>query len=169
MASFEERRQRSFELAADGTKQLIALSTGIVAFTITFSADLLGSATPSWKVVAILSWILHLISTVFGLLTLFALTGQLEPKADEAREETWTIATIWAPSVRFLMAVQQVAFGAALIVTIVFGAGVAFSDADDNADNRPAREYYFFTDSTPVRQASPPPVRPDTEPARPEK
>ncbi|MGB9236849.1 MAG: hypothetical protein WCC04_20765 [Terriglobales bacterium] len=69
-----ERDKKAFDFAADLTKQLITLSTSIVTLTFLFSKDLQG---PKWLAVVI--WMLFLLSTVCGLWTLMSLTGTLAP------------------------------------------------------------------------------------------
>jgi hypothetical protein len=70
----DERQKKAFDFAADLTKQLITLSTGIVTITLLLSKDLIG---PRWLAVA--AWTFYLLSTVFGLWALMALTGTLAP------------------------------------------------------------------------------------------
>ena len=67
---------KSFDFAADVAKQLITLATAIITVMITFSKDILG--TNSHYIAWLLSsWILFLLSIVFGIFTLMALTGVL--------------------------------------------------------------------------------------------
>ncbi len=68
---------KSFEFAQDLTKQLITLSTGIMALEITFSKDLIHKITDCARYYALISWVAFLLSIVFGMITLMALTGNL--------------------------------------------------------------------------------------------
>ena len=70
----DEREKKAFDFAADLTKQLITLSTGIVTITLLFSKDFVGS-----RLLAVGAWIFYLLSTIFGLWALTALTGTLAP------------------------------------------------------------------------------------------
>lgn len=67
----------AFKFASDLSKQLITLSTGILALTITFTKDLLGRV-PRKKVWTLkFSWIAYLSSIFCGIWHLMALTGTL--------------------------------------------------------------------------------------------
>lgn len=67
--------------AADTTKQIITLSTGVIALTITFLEKVIQPATPSaaravpWSMFA--AWILFGLAILFGVVTLGAITGTL--------------------------------------------------------------------------------------------
>ena len=74
----DENIKMAFTFAADSTKQLIVISTAILAFTITFSKDFLGNRTYLSKRWIVASWIFLLLSILFGIVTLLALTGTLE-------------------------------------------------------------------------------------------
>lgn len=74
-------QEKAFDFASDTTKQLLTLSTAILALTITFLKDVLGgSASTSDKVLLAISWALFLVSIGAGLVTMMALTAELEPK-----------------------------------------------------------------------------------------
>jgi hypothetical protein len=96
-----EWREKSFDFASDVTKQLIALATGVVTITITFSKDVLSLAAGAHRGVLGTGWVAFLISVIAGLFTLLALTGQLK-KEDEG--------SIWAGGVRTLSAIQILSF-----------------------------------------------------------
>jgi hypothetical protein len=69
-----EYQKKSFDFAADLTKQLITLSTSIVTATLLF-----GDHFPKQSLLVVWAWTFYLASTVFGLWTLMALTGILAP------------------------------------------------------------------------------------------
>jgi Domain of unknown function (DUF4440) len=77
-----ERVQKAFDFASDSTKQLITLSTGIVALTITFGKDVFQTTPFYAKVLLVIAWVIYLLSISFGILTLLSLTGVLEPDPD---------------------------------------------------------------------------------------
>jgi hypothetical protein len=75
----DERQKKAFDFAADLAKQLITLSTGLIALTITFWKDIVGGqhvTTPSW---AYWSWYALVLSALCGVWVLMALTGELQP------------------------------------------------------------------------------------------
>ena len=75
----EEQVKKAFDFAADSTKQLITLSTAILTLTITFGKDVLQKVDSGTKQNLTYSWVVYLVSIFFGILTLLALTGTLDP------------------------------------------------------------------------------------------
>jgi hypothetical protein len=109
------RVEKAFDFAADATKQLITLSTAVIAVTITFLTDVAKDAPAGTAVWLQVGWILYLLSIAFGILTLLALTGTL---ADLDAEEP---PSINARNIRRLAAGQVLSFFAAVALTLVFG------------------------------------------------
>ena len=112
-----ERRaltDKAFDFAQDATKQLIALSTGVIALTISFLKDVVKEAPPASQKYIQIAWVLYLISVVFGIATLLSLTGNLGKQESAAK-------TIYALDTRIASALQIVTFLAALTLTLVFG------------------------------------------------
>ena len=70
----------AFEFYREMTNQLISLSTGVLAFTVTFSKDVVKSL--SKKMLALLGsgWVCYLISIAAGLVTTMGLNGALLDK-----------------------------------------------------------------------------------------
>jgi uncharacterized membrane protein len=108
--AFDDRSQKAFDFAQEVTKQLITLSTSIVALTITFLHDIIGGGTSGDGLLKA-AWILYASSVVFGVLALMALTGNLEQQNP----------TVYAGNVRAMSIVQVALFLAALAFTIAFG------------------------------------------------
>ena len=75
-----EQTKLAFEFASDLSKQLITLSTGILALTITFTKDTMGVAGKPIRLL-LFSWVSYLVSIFFGIWSLMALTGSLAPLA----------------------------------------------------------------------------------------
>ncbi|MXV14528.1 hypothetical protein [Hufsiella ginkgonis] len=71
----EERQKMAFEFAADYTKQLITLATGILAFTITFLKDIHDPITGQWWLV--FAWIAFGCSIGCGIWAQMGMTGTL--------------------------------------------------------------------------------------------
>src|SRR5689334_20583813 len=72
-----KRAEMSFSFAQETTKQVLTLSTAVVAFTVTFSKDIVTGTSYDARTYITTSWILFLLSIFFGLMTLCALTGVL--------------------------------------------------------------------------------------------
>ncbi len=113
-AFMDERLKKAFDFAADGAKQLITLATGLIALTISFQKDILSNkllATP--KLLMKCSWSLYILSLFFGLWTLFALTGSLEPKTSNLSPSTRGVNVVFPAVAQILM------FIAGLILTVI--------------------------------------------------
>jgi hypothetical protein len=99
--AMDERVKKSFDFAADLTRQLITLSTAIIAAVIAFF-DKTGSAKnlASWELKAVLG--LYLVSVIFGLIMLMALTGNLTRLSKPA--------SIYARNITFFSILQILTF-----------------------------------------------------------
>lgn len=80
--ALKPNEQKAFDFAADSCKQVIALATGVLALSVTFLKDVIEphSVGPVW--ILYLSWGLLLLSVFFGVWTMLALTGSLQPRVD---------------------------------------------------------------------------------------
>lgn len=104
-----------FQLANEHAKQLITLSTGVLAITITF----LGSRpflTARWRQWLIATWTFHTISAVAGVFAMSALTGQLMPSGGLTHE----LVDIGSGA-RLFSALQFFSFMAGTFAMLVFG------------------------------------------------
>lgn len=122
----DENQKKAFDFSADLTKQIITLSTGIFTLTVTFSKDIIGSVESSNRYLLLISWILFIISILFGISTLMALTGNLDPMTknnedDKESENKPKIYTITSSNVTSTAKLQVLTFIAALILTCWYG------------------------------------------------
>ena len=127
-----DAEKTAFEAARDSTKQLLSLATGVIALTITFSKDYIGSGVPG-RWLALSSWGLFLLSAFFGLWTLNALTGN----AGAVRPKSWL--SIRSPNVTIPAGMQVLTFLLGLVMTVSYAGsatisasnvrGVAFDDS----------------------------------------
>src|SRR5271170_6324451 len=70
-------RKQAFDFLGDSTKQLITVATGVVTATVLFSKDL-DATSRDW---ALAAWIVLTISVIFGIFTLFNMSGNLNRAA----------------------------------------------------------------------------------------
>lgn len=119
-----EQEKKAFDFAADTVKQLITLATGIIALTITFSKDILGPSMLIDSTLIIISWILFIFSILFGIISLMALTGTLQP----TQNNTVVAPNIYSKNVRFPSIAQVSFFVLGLICTVIFG-GISMSNS----------------------------------------
>jgi len=73
-------KEKGFDFASDAAKQLLTLATGIVTLTVAFSGDVLALSKGNLRGWLTWCWVAFLVSIVFGLAHLYALTGQLSTK-----------------------------------------------------------------------------------------
>jgi hypothetical protein len=108
------RADKAFAFAQETAKQLITLSTAILAVSITFLKDIAPKGTPgtTWLHVA---WVLLLVSTAFGIAALMTLAGNLERPQDPGRD------SIYSPNIKLCAGAQALLFMTGLVSAIVFG------------------------------------------------
>lgn len=80
----EDLRKKAFDFASDTTKQLITLSTALIALSITFKGNF---NTVENEIFLLLCWISFFVSVLFGIGTLMALTGTLEKCTIEGEDK----------------------------------------------------------------------------------
>lgn len=107
--------KKAFDFAADLTKQLITLATGLIALTITFSKDFVKTSPLNARPFAYWAWYCFLASIAMGILTLSALTGNL------GRATATNPPNLYGPVVTLFSVLQFLTFGAGLILTVIFG------------------------------------------------
>jgi len=113
MASWTER---SFDLVTEISKQLITLSTGVIALGITFSKDFVLAASQGTRHVLAWSWLAYLGAIVSAIATLMASAGV------QGRAHTATPSPDpYARSIRFFAAVQLRLFVLGLVLTVLAG------------------------------------------------
>lgn len=103
----------AFNFAKELTLQLITLSTAVVGVSATFSKDLSPSVGSRTRSQIYLSWICFLLSIVFGLLTLGAMTGVLDNAADLAK------VSVYSSNIRALSLVQWILFLGGVLLLIL--------------------------------------------------
>lgn len=109
MPTFNEAEKKAFDFAQELTKQVITLSSGIIAVTISFVKDIAGPTAPAGaKTLLAVSWGFYILAVIFGVVTLMALTGSL------ATGRT----NITTNNARRPAAIQIASFVLALILTV---------------------------------------------------
>ncbi len=116
----DDQIKKAFDFASDSTKQLITLSTAILALTITFHKDVLLNAGSGSPLILTWAWIVYLISICLGIATLLALTGTLDP-IKKAQNGSST-ASIQGTNIRLLSAFQILSFLAGTSLVVASGA-----------------------------------------------
>jgi uncharacterized membrane protein (DUF485 family) len=151
--AMEEHQKKAFDFAADLTKQLITLSTGIIALTVTFSKDIMGGVDQENRYLLLLSWIFFVLSLFFGLLTLMALTGNLDPIPKREKQPNGTVTetkpspnlTITSSNITGTTKLQVLTFFVAIILTCFYG--YKASNNHDNKKNDHKKSYMIIRKS----------------------
>lgn len=110
--SDSSNKAKAFDFAQDATKQLIALSTGTIAITITFLRDLAAHASSDAIRSVEVAWLAHGFSILFGICTMLQLAGHLD-KSEEP--------TIYGGGITIMSLLQIVAFLVGVGFTVAFG------------------------------------------------
>jgi uncharacterized 2Fe-2S/4Fe-4S cluster protein (DUF4445 family) len=107
-----------YELANEWAKQLIALSTGVIALTVTFLEGRLSRYTRRvWALK--LTWAFHLISIMAGVMAMGALTGELAPI-----DPRLPIPETIRPMARLIAVIQFLSFLLGTLTMVAFGLGI---------------------------------------------
>ena len=101
--------------ASDLSKQLITLSSGIVALTITFTKDVVHDSKRARRLISI-AWIGYFASILCGIWELMAITGSLEPVAGLHPEASIRGSNVVIPSMA-----QILTFAVSTLLIIAFG------------------------------------------------
>ena len=121
---FDYRRQKAFDFLVEGSKQLLSVASGIIAFTVVFSKDFVSGVPLAVKVIALIAWLGLLASICFGILALYCVTGILDPGEQPKDPNGGAPAppSVWASNIRFAVKYQQIFFVFGLVATTTFGA-----------------------------------------------
>lgn len=142
--AMEENQKKAFDFAVDLTKQLITLSSAIITLTVTFSKDIIGKVDSSNRYLLLFSWIFFIVSILLGLLTLMALTGNLDPIPKKERQGDGTIKetkpnpnlTITSSNVTGTSQWQVWTFLIAIVFTCWYGYKAANSEENKNDNHK---------------------------------
>ncbi|MCP9234390.1 hypothetical protein [Lewinella sp. JB7] len=115
-----EQRKKAFDFAAESTKLLITLSTGMIALTITFSQAFISDTAKATLWPLLVAWACYLVSVVFGIATMLSLTGTLS-EVNSADETGASEPSVYAPSITGKSLLQIAFFLLALAFTCVHG------------------------------------------------
>jgi hypothetical protein len=108
--------EKAFDFAQETTKQVLTLSSGIIAITVTFLNGDLKTYPQSTRQLLEIGWALYLASILFGIVTLMALAGNLERPNQPNKQPSIYARNIVVPSI-----LQLLTFLAAVALTAAFG------------------------------------------------
>ena len=117
-------QDKSFGLVQETCKLLITLSTGFIAFTVTFSKELGGfELETAWAVFTWgATWITMIISIGAGVWVLLGITTELVPRVYDTNH----VPTIRSKRVSAPFSVQILTFAAGVFFMVLYGFGRIF-------------------------------------------
>ena len=112
---WNDRTKAAFDAARDSSKQVLTLTTAVLALSITFIDKIVGldTLTPGDRARLQWTWVIYGLSVLAGVWTLLALTGSTGSKAE---------ANINAPNVRLPALLQMLTFVGGTAMFILFAA-----------------------------------------------
>jgi len=131
----------AFTFAKEIALQLITLSTGLLALTVTFTKEILKTVTKKNKSVLRIASIILLVSILCGVWTMMALTGTLMPSKPLAHGTPYE----FGPNVRWPAGAQVILFFIGTIILVfLHGAG----------DEKTSKDEFKFVAEQPVKLAA---------------
>ena len=136
----EDIRKKAFDFASDTTKQLITLSTALIALSITFKGNFNQSGN---EILLLICWISFFVSVLFGIGTLMALTGTLEKSTEKG--ETKVELSIYGKNVKRPSGLQILFFLLGLMFLGIYGGQSIFYEnkTECSKDSRIIKESSF--------------------------
>jgi hypothetical protein len=135
----EDLKKKAFDFASDTTKQLITLSTALIALSITFKGNFNGGGN---ETLLLLCWIFLFVSVLFGIGSLMALTGTLEKSTEEG--EGKVPLSIYGKNVKRPTLLQILFFLIGLLFLAIYGGQSIYTDKKD----KPTSEIEIIRKST---------------------
>jgi|ERR1051325_6470573 hypothetical protein len=122
--------EKSFEYAAETTKQVLTLSSGIIAVTVTFTHDITEPGSRATPLIAG-AWLCFAIALFLGVLSFMAMTGLI---SRAVRYKTQP--DLYARNLRIFASLQIAVFAIGIAMTVTFGV-VALYERDARAKRQP--------------------------------
>jgi len=122
----EELKKKAFDFASDTTKQLITLSTALIALSITFKGNFNSGGN---ETLLLICWICLFASVLFGIGSLMALTGTLEKSTEEGEEKV--ALSIYGKNVKRPSFLQILFFLLGLLFLAIYGGQSIYADKID--------------------------------------
>lgn len=121
----EDLRKKAFDFASDTTKQLITLSTALIALSVTFKGNF---NSEGHEIYLLLCWVGLFISVLSGIGTLMALTGTLEKSTEEG--ENKIPLSIYGKNVKRPSLSQILSFLFGLLFLAIYGYHSIYSETN---------------------------------------
>lgn len=113
-------KEKSFEYANDAMKLILTLSTGVLAFSLTFLKDVIGSKAINDKYLLEYSWFVLLFATFMSIWSLFAIAGSLNAIENCATTADQKKIHIYNPNIAFPAGIAIISFIAGVLLYVNF-------------------------------------------------
>lgn len=110
-----DHNEKSFDFALSTTRQVVSLSTGFLALTITFLNGSEPAVEGTARCILITSWILFLFSIIFGVATMMAMTGNL------GKSDSDNNPSIYDSNVIIFAIFEMLSFIISVVLAVAFG------------------------------------------------
>ena len=114
--ALDPQTELAFTVASDVAKELITISTAVIAFSVTFAKDVAEGIKKGPRRILVASWVANLFSIGFGLLVLLLLTGILAPTSIAPKTPIEIDARV-----RVVAFVQLLTFVVGLVLMAIYG------------------------------------------------
>lgn len=139
-----QRIIKSFDFAADITKQLIALSTAIISLCVAFTDKIFSSnGANAHSITLIISLSLFVTSIIFGVVTLMAMAGHLgNPNKKQSETESFeNKSVIYSGNVRLFSSIQMLLFLCAIIIAMIYIGQTSCKTGLNKVDSKDSGKY----------------------------
>ena len=139
-----QRIIKSFDFAADITKQLIALSTAIISLCVAFTDTIFSSnAANTHSITLIVSLGFFVGSIVFGVITMMAMAVHLgNPNKNQTeKESSKNQSAIYSGNVRLFSLIQMSLFVCAIIISMIYILQVSSKSGIDKVNSKDPDKY----------------------------
>ncbi|MCU7247248.1 hypothetical protein [Pseudomonas koreensis] len=122
----DEQTTQAFSYTSDALKQMMTLSTGVLALEVTLLKDIIQSLPHIAYIALGTSWVCFLLALLLGVVGMLAVTGSL------SKDSKLSPASIYGSNIRIPALFQVIFFGLGMTLTVVFGVMLLWIKSSDS-------------------------------------
>jgi len=111
----DDQTKIAFQSVSDSFKQMMTLSTGVLALEVTLMKDIIKDLPKIAYIALGSSWISFLLALILGIAGLLSVTGTLSMMSDLSPK------SVYSPNIRLPAFGQVIFFALGMVLTVVFG------------------------------------------------
>lgn len=111
----DDQTTQAFLATSDAFKQMMTLSTGVLALEVTLLKDIIQSLPTIAYVALGMSWVSFLLALLFGIAGMLAVTGSL------SKVQNISPSSVYEKNIKIPAIGQVVFFGVGMTLTVLFG------------------------------------------------